>query len=451
MAPTSRSTAASPGACSPTSPPPRSTRSPSTTSSPTASTAPSRDNTTVIVPSQPLGNGQEFREGPGCETGPIIPKLKDPTVVWGGCKGQFSRLNVTTNNDEARYWIGSESLYGNEPPRLAYRFQRVSPMEISPTEPNTVYYGSQYLHRSRDGGVTWQKISPDLTAHPAGTQYGSGEPITRDATGEEVYSTLYAIRESPVKPGVIWTGSNDGLVYVTQDAGKSWQNVTPKDLAPGGRVQNIEPGVRAPGTAYVAIYRYLLGDFAPYLYRTDDFGKSWTRLTDGHNGIADDEPTRVIREDPERPGLLYAGTEFGMYASFDRGAHWQSPSSSTSPPSPSPTSVSLTATCSSPPRAAASTFSTTLARCASFPAPEQAAASRLYKPATGVRIPANGDHGKAPGTGPEYGLAGAQIDYFLASKHKQRRCQRHTTNPRHPRQPRQHGPHVHQCPARTPR
>ena len=122
-------------------------------------------------------------------------------------------------------------------------------MEISPVHPNTVYYGSQYVHRSRDGGVSWETISPDLTAKPEGTQYGSGEPITRDVTGEEMYSTLYAIRESAVKPGVIWTGSNDGLVYVTEDDGKTWRNVTPKGLPPGGRVQNIDPGVRDPGTA----------------------------------------------------------------------------------------------------------------------------------------------------------------------------------------------------------
>ena len=282
-----------------------------------------QDNTTVIVPSLPLGNGQAFRDGPGCETGPIIPDISDPEVVYGGCKGQFSRQNITTT-EEDRYWIGSESLYGNGGATLIYRFQRVSPMEVSPFDPKEVYYGSQYLHRTRDGGVTWAKISPDLTAHPPGTQGASGEPITRDATGEEVYSTLYSIRESPVTKGVIWTGSNDGLIYVTRNDGESWTNVTPKGLPPGGRVQNIEPSPHRAGTAYAAIYRYLLGDFAPYIYRTDDYGKTWTRLTDGKNGIAPDEPTRVVREDPDRAGLLYAGTEFGIYISFDNGGHWQS-------------------------------------------------------------------------------------------------------------------------------
>ena len=283
-----------------------------------------QDNTTVIVPSQPLGNGQEFRVGPGCETGPIIPNPANPQVVYGSCKGQFSVLDLATT-DEMRYWVGAESLYGNGGDTLIYRFQRVSPMEVSPFAPHAVYYGSQYLHRTLDGGVTWQKISPDLTAHPPGEpQEASGTPITRDATGEEVYSTLYAIRESPLQKGLIWTGSNDGLVQVTRDGGAHWENVTPKDLPPGGRVQNIEPSLHHAGTAYVAIYRYLLGDFAPYLYRTKDFGKTWTRLTDGTNGIAKDEPTRVVREDPAREGLLFAGTEFGMYISFDDGARWQS-------------------------------------------------------------------------------------------------------------------------------
>src|SRR5665213_210111 len=286
-----------------------------------------QDSSTVIVPSLPLGNGQAYRVGPGCETGPIIPDKDRPEIVYGGCKGQFTRQNLNTS-DEERYWVGAESLYGNAGSDLMYRFQRVSPMEISPWNAHTVYYGSQYIHRTRDGGVTWEKISPDLTAHPdsgifAGAQGASGEPITRDATGEEVYSTVYAIRESTVQKGVIWSGSNDGPVYVTRDDGKTWANVTPKDLPLGGRVQNIEASPHRAATAYIAVYRFLLGDFAPYIYRTDDFGKSWTRLTDGTNGIAADEPTRVVREDPDRAGLLYAGTEFGIYVSFDNGSHWQ--------------------------------------------------------------------------------------------------------------------------------
>src|SRR6476661_4101832 len=288
-----------------------------------------QDNSTLIVPSLPVGAAglddpiQSWRQGPGCETGPIIPHRTNPDTVYGGCKGQFSRMSLRAGQEQ-QHWIGAQSLYGNANQDLLYRFQRVSPMEVSPNDSRSVYYGSQYVHRTRDEGVTWERISPDLTANdPRYRATISGAPITIDVTGEEMYATLYAIRESPVAPGVIWAGANDGPIHVTRDGGKSWTNVTPKDLPPGGRVQNIEPSPHRAGTAYAAIYRYLLGDFAPYVYRTDDFGKTWTRLTDGRNGIAADEPTRVVREDPRRAHLLYAGTEFGMYASFDDGATWQ--------------------------------------------------------------------------------------------------------------------------------
>jgi photosystem II stability/assembly factor-like uncharacterized protein len=372
-----------------------------------------QDNTTVIAPSLPLGNGQDFRTGPGCETGPIIPDTTNPDIVYGSCKGQFSRLNMTTT-DEERYWIGAQSLYGNGGGELIYRFQRVSPMEVSPHSPHVVYYGSQYLHRTRDGGVTWTRISPDLTANPPEGQGASGEPITRDATGEEVYSTLYSIRESPVQKGVIWTGSNDGLVYVTRNDGETWSNVTPAGLPPGGRVQNIEPSPHRAGTAYAAIYRFLLGDFAPYIYRTDDFGKTWTRLTDGHNGIAADEPTRVVREDPNRAGLLYAGTEFGMYVSFDNGARWQS--FQLNLPATPVTDIKLTRQ---------DLVLSTQGR--SFwilddltplhQLNDQAASAQavLFAPREAVRTPARGGGGLGGRSGVQYPLSGAMLDYYLAS------------------------------------
>jgi photosystem II stability/assembly factor-like uncharacterized protein len=365
-----------------------------------------QDNTTVIVPSLPLGNGQDFRVGPGCETGPIIPSQSNPDLVYGSCKGQFSQLDLNTSNEE-RYWVGAESLYGNGGGDLIYRFQRVSPMEVSPNDPKVVYYGSQFVHRTRDGGVTWQTISPDLTARPEGTQGPSGEPITRDATGEEIYSTLYSIRESPLQKGVIWAGSNDGLIHVTRDDGKTWTNVTPKGLPPGGRVQNLEPGRHNAATAYAAIYRYLLGDFAPYTYRTDDYGKTWTRLTDGKNGIAADEPTRVVREDPGRAGLLYAGTEFGMYISFDNGGHWQS--FQLNLPNTPITDIKL---------AHGDLILATQGR--SFWILDNIAelgslstANHLYAPREAVRSPRAGGFGR--GSSLQYPLPGAQIDYYLAS------------------------------------
>jgi photosystem II stability/assembly factor-like uncharacterized protein len=283
-----------------------------------------QDDDTVIISmnAQPY-NLADWRRGPGCETGPIMPFPSNPDIVYGSCKGQYGVMDLKTDQ-EKNYWVGAQSLYGNPASDLIYRFQRVSPMATSPNDPNVLYYGSQYLHRTRDKGVTWEKISPDLTAHPACCQGVSGEPITRDVTGEEFYSTLYAISESPTEKGVIWTGSNDGPFYVTRDDGKNWANVTPKDLPEGGRVQYIDASPHRKGSAYFAAYRYLLGDYKPYIYRTDDYGKTWTLLTDGKNGIPADWPTRVVREDPNREGLLYAGTEFGMFISYDNGAHWQS-------------------------------------------------------------------------------------------------------------------------------
>ncbi|HZM90302.1 MAG TPA: hypothetical protein VFF31_27535 [Blastocatellia bacterium] len=283
-----------------------------------------QDNTTLIISSQanPVSR-DDWRSGPGCETGPIIPHPSNPDIVYGSCKGQYAVMNLKTGQQK-NYWIGGQSLYGNPASDLIYRMQRVSPMATSPHDPEVLYYGSQYLHRTRDKGVTWEKISPDLTAKPECCQGASGEPITRDVTGEEFYSTLYAITESPLEKGVIWTGSNDGPFHVTRDNGKTWSNITPKDLPPGGRVQYIDASPHRKGSAYFAVYRWLLGDYQPYIYRTDDYGKSWTRLTDGKNGIPGDWPTRVVREDPDREGLLYAGTEFGMFISFDNGRHWQS-------------------------------------------------------------------------------------------------------------------------------
>jgi photosystem II stability/assembly factor-like uncharacterized protein len=370
-----------------------------------------QDNTTVIVPSQPLGNGQDFRVGPGCETGPVIPDPVNPDIVYGSCKGQFSRLNLNTT-DEERYWVGAQSLYGNPGSDLMYRFQRVSPMELSPHDPHVVYYGSQYLHRTRDGGVTWEKVSPDLTAHPPGTQGASGEPITRDATGEEVYSTLYSIRESPVQKGVIWTGSNDGLVFVTRDDAKTWTNVTPPGLEPGGRVQNIEPSPHRAGSAYAAIYRYLLGDFAPYIYRTDDFGKTWTRLTDGKNGIAADEPTRVVREDPDCAGLLYAGTEFGMYISFDNGTQWQS--FQLNLPVTPVTDIKVAhkdLVLATQGRSYWILDNLTPLHQLERNVP---ALAWLFVPRDAVRTPARGGFGR--GSGIQYPFAGAMIDYYFASE-----------------------------------
>jgi photosystem II stability/assembly factor-like uncharacterized protein len=377
-----------------------------------------QDNSTLIVASNPTGQGfgTEWRDGPGCETGPIMPHPTNPDTVYGSCKGQFSRKSLRSGQ-EWQSWVGGESLYGNGGGTLIYRFQRVSPMEISPFNARVIYYGSQYVHRSLDEGITWQKISPDLTAFPKGEpQEASGTPITLDVTGEEIYSVIYAIRESPIQRGLIWTGANDGPFYVTRDNGATWTNITPRDLPPGGRVQNIEPSPHRPGTAYYAVYRYLLGDFTPYIYRTDDYGKTWTRLTDGRNGIAADEPTRVVREDPRRPKLLYAGTEFGMYISFDDGAHWQSFQQNL--PHTPVTDIKFA-------NGNNDLVLSTMGR--SFwvmdnltplrQLTDQVAASQvtLFRPRDAVRGPGGGRGGGRGGAGVQYLPPGAMVDYYLAS------------------------------------
>lgn len=285
-----------------------------------------QDNTTISVPSIPERSRpgrpeSHWEEAGGCETGPAVPKPGDPDIVYANCKGRFGVYNRRTGQEQ-HYYVGNENIYGANPKDLMFRFQRTVPVHVSPHDPNTVYHGSQYVHRTRDGGRTWETLSPDLTAFPEDKQVYSGSPITIDITGEEHYSVLYDIQESPIEPGVIWTGSNDGLVQLTRDNGRSWTDVTP-DMPPFGRVQNVEVSTHRPGSAYVTVLRYMLDDWQPWGFRTDDYGQTWTRITTGQNGIPADHPLRVIREDPDREGLLYAGTEFGMFVSFDNGLAWQ--------------------------------------------------------------------------------------------------------------------------------
>ncbi|MGH7634324.1 MAG: glycosyl hydrolase, partial [Gemmatimonadaceae bacterium] len=195
------------------------------------------------------------------------------------------------------------------------------PIAISPNDPNTLYAAAQVLFRSRDEGEHWQVISPDLTRHDPRTLGASGGPITKDQTSIEYYGTIFAVAESPVAKGEIWTGSDDGQIHLTRNGGTSWSNVTPKDMPEWMRISIIEPSHHAAGTAYVAANRYQMDDMHPYLYKTTDFGQHWTSIV---AGIPDSEFTRTIREDPDRRGLLYAGTERRVWMSFDDGGHWQS-------------------------------------------------------------------------------------------------------------------------------
>ncbi len=259
----------------------------------------------------------------GCETGPAVPKPGNHNIVYANCKGRFDVFDKRTGLEKNRD-VGAANMYGHNPKDLKYRFQRVSPIHVSPHDPDIVYHGSQYLHKTNDDGLTWETISPDLTAFEPDKQVISGSPITRDITGEEFYSTIYSIRESPVKQGVIWVGSNDGPVHVTDDGGVNWSNVTPSKLSSGGRVDAVEPSPHNENKAYIAVLRYQLGDWKPYVFKTTDLGKSWTLLTSGNNGIPSDYPVRVVREDPDKEGVLYAGTEFGLFISEDDGKNWKS-------------------------------------------------------------------------------------------------------------------------------
>ena len=280
---------------------------------------------TVSVPSLPpyglqAGPNAYITNTGGCETGPAVPKPGNPNIVYSNCKGRFGVYNKKTGQ-EKQYYVGASNMYGHNPKDLKYRFQRVSPIHVSPHDPDIIYHASQFLHVTKDDGVTWETISPDLTAFESDKQVISGSPITRDITGEEFYSAIYSVRESPLKKGLIWVGANDGPVHVTHDGGKNWKDVTPNKNIKGGRVDSIEPSFHNPSKAFVTILRYQLGDWKPYIYRTYDNGDSWDLIT---KGIPVDYPVRVLREDPKKEGLLFAGTEFGMFISFDDGNNWQS-------------------------------------------------------------------------------------------------------------------------------
>lgn len=284
--------------------------------------------TTIAVPSFPpyaiqdAGRGFIINTG-GCETGPAVPKPGNHNIVYANCKGRFGVFNKLTGTEKA-YYVGASNIYGHNPKDLKYRFQRVSPVHVSPHNPDVVYHGSQYLHKTDSDGYSWETISPDLTAFEEDKQVISGSPITRDITGEEYYSTLYSIQESKLVEGLIWTGSNDGVVSVTKDGGKTWTNVTPNKLPKGGRVESVAPSQFNPAKAYIAVDRHLLGNPKPYFYKTTDYGESWELLSVDGNGIPADYTSRVLREDPVREGLLYAGTEYGMFVSLDDGKSWKS-------------------------------------------------------------------------------------------------------------------------------
>ncbi len=282
-----------------------------------------QDNSNVCIPSGVPGVGidmADWHSAGGGESGWIAPDPTNPDVVYAGeYGGQITRYDHRTR--QARE-IGAwpQLADGHATRDLKYRFQWNAPIVISRHDPKTLYHASQILLRSRDEGETWEETSPDLTRNDPSKQGDSGGPVARDITGVEVYDTIFALAESPVEPGVLWAGSDDGLVHVTRDGAKTWQNVTPRGMPEWIQVNAIDASPHEKGVAYVAATMYKFDDFAPYLYRTKDYGKTWTKII---TGIPGDAFTRVVREDPVRRGLLYAGTETGLYLSFDDGASWR--------------------------------------------------------------------------------------------------------------------------------
>jgi hypothetical protein len=294
-----------------------------------------QDNTTIALPSRSdFGRItiEDWETVGGGEDGYIATNLTDSNIIYAANHHWLTRYDRRTKqvrdispNPETHYGWGAAD--------INFRFWWTYPVMTSPANPKTLYVTSQYVHRSLDEGQSWQIISPDLTRHDPKTlehtpSYGHEEetqpywgPITREAYGPEWYATIFAFAESPVNSNVLWAGSDDGYVQVSRDGGKNWTKVTPPDLPEFALISIIEPSPHDPAKAYVAATRYKLQDNRPYLYRTSDYGKTWTKIT---NGIPDQDFTRVVREDPVRAGLLYAGTETSAYVSFDDGAHWQS-------------------------------------------------------------------------------------------------------------------------------
>lgn len=259
----------------------------------------------------------------GGESAHLAPDPKNNQLVYGGTyKGYMNRLDHTTGQTiSTNVWPDNPAGSGAEV--MKYRFNWNYPVTFSRHDSNVLYAGSNYLHATTDGGQSWKTISPDLTRGIPETIESSGGPITQDNTGAEFYSNIFVISESVLEKGVIWTGSDDGLIHVTRDNGVTWENVTPpSSLSPKLNMINcIDPSPFKKGTVYVAATSYKFGDYTPYLYKTDDYGKTWKLIT---NGIKDNYYTRAIRSDKTREGLLYAGTEWGMFVSFDDGESWSS-------------------------------------------------------------------------------------------------------------------------------
>ena len=284
-----------------------------------------QDNSTVEITSRnthgyAIGD-KNWHAVAGGESGFVVPVPGKPWITYGGgYDGAFMRFDSRT--DETTFldpW--PDNAMGYPAKDLKYRFQWTYPIVVSKHDPKTIYVGSQYVMRSTDGGRTWKTISPDLTRDDAKRQASSGGPITQDNTSVEYYDTVFALAESPLKAGLLWAGTDDGKVWVKRAGNSHWQDVTPGGLPKWTTISMIDPSPLKPGTAFLAARRYRQDDYKPYVYKTTDYGRHWTRIT---NGLPDNQSSFVVRQDTQDPNLLFAGTLNGVYVSLNGGAHWQS-------------------------------------------------------------------------------------------------------------------------------
>ena len=286
-----------------------------------------QDNSTACVSSELSAGGFGGRVAPvfysvgGGESGYIASNPKNPDIFYAGSYGGLITRYDRRTDQSREINPYPDNPMGYASADIAERFQWTFPIVFSPQDSNVLYVGSQHLWKTINEGQSWTKVSPDLTRHDPSTLGPSGGPITKDHTGVETYATIFSIAPSPKDANVIWTGSDDGYVQVTRDGGKAWTNVTPKDLPDFARISLVEASPYRAGSAYVAANRYGRDDFAPYVYRTDDYGQSWTKIV---NGVGVRDFARAIREDIKREKMLYLGTENGIYVTFDNGDNWLS-------------------------------------------------------------------------------------------------------------------------------
>ncbi len=376
-----------------------------------------QDNTTITVPSRAnvggITHGETYAIGGG-ESGYIAIRPDNPNIVYAGSYlGYISRYDHRTGQSR-NIQVWPEYTLGAGADEAHYRFQWTAPILLSPHDPDTLYITGNHVFRSRDEGTNWETISPDLTRADPATLVSSGGTITKDNTGAEYYATIFAFVESPLEAGLFWAGSDDGLIHLSRDGGKSWDKITPPaDLLPEwALISIIEPSPHDAGTAYVAATRYKLDDFAPYLLKTTDYGQSWTAIA---AGLPDDVFARVIRADPARRGLLYAGTENAVWVSFSDGVAWQ-PLQGNLPVVPIHDLEVKGTDLVAGTHGRSIWILDDISVLHQVATPQAVDAARVFAPRPAIRYGLNNDFGAAAPTGTSYLMTGSQLVPYLERK-----------------------------------